>query len=168
MPKTRQKYAGEDDNKYYKENSTKSRCIPDDPRYYTEPEVKPRSVSKSTQGDKYDKTFSRNDRDRDRSERDSKSGRSQEYYEESTINRKSAQFRQRSPSPEDDVKAPRDRFKDAKEKFLLMERERLEKERRRPEPPISPVRLKEKLQSYSKRQEGSYSKENSRSNYDDR
>lgn len=152
VPKTRQKYSNEEDAKYYKEPTTKSRCIPDDPRYYTEPEAKPRPSSKSS-----DKGF--------RSERDSKSVRSQEYYEESTVSRKNPQLRQRSPSPED-VKAPRDRFKDAKEKFLLMEKERLEKERRRPEPPISPVRLKEKMQPFAKRQEG-YPKDQ-RSGYDDR
>lgn len=46
---------------------------------------------------------------------------------------KSAQQRQRSPSPDDNT-SPRDRFKDAKEKFLSMEKERLSQE-----PPISPV-----------------------------
>lgn len=70
------------------------------------------------------------------SDRDSKS-RSTEYLVEEV--RKRPGLRQRSPSPiENDT--PRDRFKDAKEKFLLLEKERLEQvERLRKEPPISPT-----------------------------
>ncbi|KAJ8969628.1 hypothetical protein NQ314_001664, partial [Rhamnusium bicolor] len=169
VPKTRQKYS-EENTKYYKEETPKrqTRCIPDDPRYYTEPDIKPRAASKSSQNGKFEKIYSRSERGRERSDRDEKSVRSQEYYEESTLNRKNPQSRQRSPSP-DDIKAPRDRFKDAKEKFLLMERERLENERRRPEPPISPVHLKEKQQPYVKRHENiAHNKEQSRSGYDER
>ncbi|XP_067014676.1 serine/arginine repetitive matrix protein 2 [Anabrus simplex] len=66
--------------------------------------------------------------------------------------RRQAEERQRSPSPShahsNGPLSPRDRFKDAKEKFLLLEKERLEEqgklERRRQlnnniEPPISPA-----------------------------
>ncbi|XP_022189003.1 serine/arginine repetitive matrix protein 1-like [Nilaparvata lugens] len=64
--------------------------------------------------------------------------------------RRNAEERQRSPSPSLPPDTPRERFNDAKEKFLLLERERLEEqerqvqllnsERRRQnvEPPISP------------------------------
>ncbi|XP_018334788.1 uncharacterized protein LOC108743699 [Agrilus planipennis] len=54
---------------------------------------------------------------------------------------KRPELRQRTPSPLENV-SPKDRFKDAKEKFLLMEKERLEQERIRGvvEPPISPTR----------------------------
>lgn len=45
--------------------------------------------------------------------------------------RRGAELRQRSPSPDDDDASPRDRFKDAKEKFLLMERERIQEQHRR-------------------------------------
>ncbi|KAJ8958052.1 hypothetical protein NQ318_002062 [Aromia moschata] len=169
IPKARQKYAPEEDTKYYKEESSKrqSRCIPDDPRYYTEPEIKPRPVSKPSSNDKFEKMYGRSDRDREW-EREEKAIRSQEFYEESTMSRKNPQLRQRSPSPEE-TKAPRDRFKDAKEKFLLMEKERLENERRRPEPPISPVNVKDKQQQYVKRNGNmGYSKEPSRSSYDER
>lgn len=64
-------------------------------------------------------------------------------YSESN-HRKNAESRQRSPSPEELI-SPKDRFKDAKEKFLLMEKERIEEERRnRIELPISPIVNKEK------------------------
>lgn len=53
-----------------------------------------------------------------------------ENFEESSKNRRSAQFRQRSPSPEIVKVSPQDRFRDAKEKFLSMERERLANQRR--------------------------------------
>ncbi|CAH0549472.1 unnamed protein product [Brassicogethes aeneus] len=129
VAKTRQKYAGDESNsKYYKENSryyqetTKptGKFMPEDPRYY-EPE-KPR---RKPSPEKYSS----------RSERDEKISRSKEYFEEVSI-RRAAQYRQRSPSPPEECKAPRDRFKDAKEKFLLMERV--------PEPPSPPHNSKEK------------------------
>lgn len=66
--------------------------------------------------------------------------------------RKWSERRQRSPSPIDKV-SPRDRFKDAKEKFLLLERERMddqERTRKSVEPAISPVR---KERHFAKRQE---------------
>ncbi|XP_063927262.1 uncharacterized protein LOC135140582 [Zophobas morio] len=56
------------------------------------------------------------------------------YYYQSRS--KSAQHRQRSPPSEDDNTSPRDRFQDAKEKFLSMEKER---GTQKLEPPISPV-----------------------------
>lgn len=45
--------------------------------------------------------------------------------------RRGAEQRQRSPSPGEEDVSPRDRFKDAKEKFLLMERERIQEQQRR-------------------------------------
>lgn len=62
-----------------------------------------------------------------------KSSRSkEELFEEMTMRRRrEAEQRQRSPSPDEDDVSPRDRFKDAKEKFLLMERERIQEQQRR-------------------------------------
>ncbi|KAF5286551.1 hypothetical protein FQA39_LY16234 [Lamprigera yunnana] len=66
-----------------------------------------------------------------------KFSRSTEYLLEE---RKRPSLRQRSPSPVTN-ETPRERFKDAKEKFLLLEKERLEEqERLRKEAPISPTR----------------------------
>ncbi|XP_056635551.1 trichohyalin [Diorhabda sublineata] len=142
-PKIRQRYPS-DDSKFYKgtfrsdgsDPKSPTRSSPDDSRYYTEPEIKPRSLSRPSQKDNYSKS---------RSDREEKSVRSQELFED---HRKIGQFRSPTPSS-DDIKAPSDRFKNAKEKFMLMERERLEIERRRPEPPISPTNVKEK--PFSKR-----------------
>ncbi|XP_017785087.1 PREDICTED: SUN domain-containing protein 2 [Nicrophorus vespilloides] len=56
-----------------------------------------------------------------------------QYYEDTLKKRAAASGRQRSPSPkyvEDIPVSPRDRFKDAKEKFLLLERERIDQELR--------------------------------------
>lgn len=66
-------------------------------------------------------------------------------------------------------KAPRDRFKDAKEKFLLMEKERIENRRREPEPPISPTIHRDKIHFVKRHQSMAYpSKEHLRHKYDDR
>ncbi|XP_076255233.1 uncharacterized protein LOC143193136 isoform X1 [Rhynchophorus ferrugineus] len=98
-----------------------------------------------------------------------------EYYDNTTssINRRHPQFRQRSPTAVDESKiplqAPKDRFIDAKEKFLLMEKERQDEERRRPEPPISPTILKDRIRFLKRHQSMAYpSKEHIRDNYDDR
>nr|XP_023015404.1 uncharacterized protein LOC111504914 [Leptinotarsa decemlineata] len=169
VPKVRQRYVPEEAIKYYQDSSRSSdrgpksptRCNPDDPRYYTEPVIDPKSIPRPTSHKENSGKL------RSKSEREERSARSQEYFEENTLNRRNAQYRQASPAS-DEVKAPRDRFKDAKEKFLLMERERLENERRGPEPPISPVQLKEK-QPYGKKYEnGGYGKETSRNSYDER
>lgn len=45
--------------------------------------------------------------------------------------RRRPEDRQRTPTPPEDNVTPKERFKDAKEKFLLLERERLEEERNR-------------------------------------
>ncbi|XP_072380179.1 uncharacterized protein [Diabrotica undecimpunctata] len=140
MPKVRQRYPSED-SKFYKEafrhdNSgpkSPSRSSPDNSRYYSEPEIKPRSMPRPTQKDNFLKSQSRSDREE-------KSLKSQDYYDDG---RKNCQIRSGTPSS-DDIKAPSDRFKNAKEKFMLMERERLEHEKRRPEPPISPTNVKDK------------------------
>lgn len=99
---------------------------PDDPRFYDND--KSRTIEKS----KYE---------RQHSEKSNSRYSEEEYYKSS---RKNAELRQRSASPEEKV-SPKDRFKDAKEKFLLMEKERLEDEQRnRIETPISPVINKER------------------------
>jgi hypothetical protein len=95
----------------------------DSPRTYKEPPV-PKTRQKYVAEDKY----------YDRKEKyipdDSR------YYEPRPKSASQIRARQRSPSPEDNKTSPRDRFKDAKEKFLSMEKERIS---HRPEPPISPV-----------------------------
>ncbi|KAG5866708.1 hypothetical protein JTB14_033348 [Gonioctena quinquepunctata] len=171
VPKARQRYVPEEVTKYYQENSRGSdrgpksptRCVPDDPRYYTDPEIEPKSIPRPSPHKESSGKV------RSKSEKEERSVRPQEYFEESTLNRRKAQYTQPPPAS-DDVKAPRDRFKDAKDKFLLMEKERLENERRRPEPPISPVQLNEK-QPYGKRYEKSgysNSREPPRNGYDER
>ncbi|XP_050293001.1 uncharacterized protein LOC126733652 [Anthonomus grandis grandis] len=126
----------------------KDKFNPNDPRFY-EPRSPPRP-----QRDTEEFTF------------DTK----RYYYEDATnsINRRQSQFRQRSPTP-DEVKAPRDRFKDAKEKFLLMEKERLEQERRNPEPPISPTIQRDKIHFIKRHQSMAYpSKDHLRTKYEER
>ncbi|KAL1489427.1 hypothetical protein ABEB36_014323 [Hypothenemus hampei] len=90
----------------------------------------------------------------------------EKYYYEGSINRRHAQFRQRSPSPEE-VKAPRDRFKDAKEKFLLMEMERLEQARRNPEPLISPHIQRDKIHFVKRHQSMAYTSKDLRNTHED-
>ncbi|CAH1954361.1 unnamed protein product [Acanthoscelides obtectus] len=131
VPKIRQKYPSDhyNDQGGYDSQVKSGRPKSSDARYYDDQEpVKPRSVSN----------------DYDRSEiREERSKRPQELFDSNSMGMRNGRYRQRSPDSHlDEVKAPRDRFKDAKEKFLLMERERLEKERnlKRPESPISPVR----------------------------
>lgn len=164
VPKTRQKIPT-DNEKYYKETSRyfedKPKFKSDDSRYY-EPEIKPRTkLIKEKYDDRKDERSIRSDYKEDRSIR-----RSDDYFDEpTTINRRQAQYRQRSPSPEEAKVSPRDRFKDAKEKFLLMERERLEQERKRPEPPISPV---QRDKTFLKRHESMAYTSKEKSSFEDR
>lgn len=73
--------------------------------------------------------------------------------------RQVAEYRQRSPSPKQIIieTSPKDRFKDAKEKFLLLEKQRLEEEERlallrrnnvQVEKPISPVNNRRSMAQY--------------------
>nr|CAH7737807.1 unnamed protein product [Callosobruchus chinensis] len=148
VPKTRQKYPKDhyNDQSGYDSEIKVSRSKSDDSRYYADQEpVK----SRSTNND-YNRGYSRSE------VREEWSKPSQEHFDSNSMGMRNGQYRQRSPdSHVGEVKAPQDRFKDAKEKFLLMERERLEKERslKRPESPISPVRRYDN---------------HSRPNYDDR
>ncbi|KAF5304203.1 hypothetical protein FQR65_LT08010 [Abscondita terminalis] len=83
--------------------------------------------------------------------------RSTEYLVE---DRKRVNLRQRSPSPTDN-ETPRERFKDAKEKFLLLEKERLDE---RKEAPISPTHDKPEPAPRSLQHER-YQKESSAERY---
>ncbi|XP_030754869.1 trichohyalin isoform X1 [Sitophilus oryzae] len=165
VPKTRQKFLDkEDSGKSYRDNKEsreiRAKVNSNDSRYYE---------SKSLQRNRdYERDYNN----------DSKQGyryeAKPEYFENSTnsINRRQPQFRQRSP-PDEEIKvplqAPKDRFMDAKEKFLLMEKERLEQERRRPEPPISPTIQKDKIHFIKRHQSMAYtSKDHLRNNYEDR
>ncbi|KAH1011819.1 hypothetical protein HUJ04_001106 [Dendroctonus ponderosae] len=153
VPKARQKYM--DDDAKFRNPKTKSN--PNDPRYY-----EPRGAQKPIRSGR--------DFDRDEKKEFSFSSNADQFYYEATssINRRQPQYRQRSPTP-DEIKAPRDRFKDAKEKFLLMEKERLEHERRNPEPPISPTIQRDKIHFVKRHQSMAYpSKDHLRSKFDDR
>ncbi|XP_060533696.1 uncharacterized protein LOC132706393 isoform X2 [Cylas formicarius] len=156
VPKSRESLL-EKDNDGKRVSGSKERrgkkIDPIDPRYYEpEPDKPARPRAKERELDRY-----RGETDR-------------QYFEDSDASRvrRSAQYRQRTPSP-DEIKAPRDRFNDAKEKFLLMERERLQQERRRPEPPISPTIHKDKAPGYLKRNQSmAYgSKDHLRRSYDE-
>ncbi|KAH1018260.1 hypothetical protein HUJ05_006065 [Dendroctonus ponderosae] len=153
VPKARQKYV-DDDAKF---RGPKTKSNPNDPRYY-----EPRGAQKPIRSGR--------DFDRDEKKEFSFSSNADQFYYEGTssINRRQPQYRQRSPTP-DEIKAPRDRFKDAKEKFLLMEKERLEHERRNPEPPISPTIQRDKIHFVKRHQSMAYpSKDHLRSKFDDR
>lgn len=86
----------------------RQKFAPDDPRFYSD---KPRSRTPEKHQNLEPKPRQKYHTD--------------EYSEQP---RKNPELRQRSPSPEDVT--PRDRFKDAKEKFQLLEKERLEQERK--------------------------------------
>ncbi|KAL3271152.1 hypothetical protein HHI36_021650 [Cryptolaemus montrouzieri] len=87
-----------------------------DHRYFgEEPRPRPKSV---------------NELERQRYPREKEEYRQSEFFDDSKANRRKAQLRQRSPSPEIAKVSPQDRFKDAKEKFLSMERERLANQRK--------------------------------------
>lgn len=106
---------------------TRRQFTPEKPKYFDE--LKLRSLPKLHHAELYEQTSS-----------ERKSVRSQQdYYDENPERSKKMlpQYRQRSPSLEE-IKHPKDRFKDAKNKFLLMEQECLVEDRR-PESPISPV-----------------------------
>ncbi|CAG9821444.1 unnamed protein product [Phaedon cochleariae] len=134
VPKVRQRYANEEGTKYYPLEARRSKSPPK--RVPTE-DSRHFVETKPAQKDGLRSVSNRSDQ----------STRSQDGARRQAL---------------EEVKAPRDRFKDAKEKFLLMERERLEGERGRPEPPISPVRIKEK--PFQKR----FEKEPARNIYDNR
>ncbi|CAG9767843.1 unnamed protein product [Ceutorhynchus assimilis] len=162
VPKTRQKINEKDElsGRNFNGNKEKSKINPIDPRYY-EPRTPPKTNRSSHDFD--NRGFSNN-----KEEFSYNSSKDKYYYEGNSINMREPQFRQRSPSP-DDVKAPRDRFKDAKEKFLLMEKDRLEQERRQPEPPISPTIHRDKIHFIKRHQSMAYpSKEHIRNKYEDR
>lgn len=149
VPKARQKYALEEkfysENSRYKENGryykdgaksmerSKQKHISDESRYYTNEKKGSRSESGLER-------YSIHSDSMQPSEKSSRSKYSHDDYLIESDPRKRPELRQRSPSPVENV-SPRDRFKDAKEKFLLLERERLEEqERLRKEAPISPTR----------------------------
>lgn len=156
--KSRSKFSAEDP-RYYSEETSRSnsrnekryydvetpkpveksrqKCIPDDPRYYDpEPKIQEKHYSRKM-----------SDRESKPSDKSSRSKYSQdEYYEDrhSPVGtRRRPETRQRSPSPEPNV-SPRDRFKDAKEKFLLLEQDRL----RNQEVPASPTKDKSFLKRH--------------------
>ncbi|XP_066144895.1 uncharacterized protein [Euwallacea fornicatus] len=153
VPKTRQRVVEglETNNRCGKSN-------PNDPRYYES-----QTPQKSNRASHINNDFESTKRDDF-----SFNSAPDRYYFEGSINRRHPQFRQRSPTP-DEVKAPRDRFNDAKEKFLLMEKERLEQEVRNPEPPISPTIHKEKIHFVKRHQSMAYaSKDHLRNKFEDR
>lgn len=154
-------YQGEQKSRYFEGEREKirTRYPPDDPRFYSEYEDKRNDYyrnSKYHQDERYynesnktpekpqQKKFNAEDprfyTDSRHSEKSSRSKYSQEdsprskyqddYFDEPEP-RKRAEDRQRSPSPPEENASPKDRFKDAKEKFLLLERERTENERSR-------------------------------------
>lgn len=95
--------------RFLEEMKQRQKYAPDDPRFYAD---KPRSQTLEKHQNVEPKPRQ-------------KYHKEVEYYEQP---RKNPDLRQRSPSPEDVT--PRDRFKDAKEKFQLLEKERLEQERK--------------------------------------
>lgn len=108
IPKARQKYPP-DESKYNK-------------RYEEEREYQ----EEQQQQQRYKDEFKRKQKHQNIEIKPRQKHIKEEYFE---ITRKNPDLRQRSPSPPIDV-TPRDRFKDAKEKFLLLEKERLEQERK--------------------------------------
>lgn len=128
VPKTRQKYQDYPPEKYnYHDQETKQRPRSSVERYQKDDRRYPEEDFRGRPKSANDNLDNRNYRNQDSFE---------DYH-----NRRLPQYRQRSPSPPEDVKvSPKDRFKDAKEKFLSMEKERQEMEKsRRDEPPITPV-----------------------------
>lgn len=127
VPKTRQKYSA-DDPRFYSDEKKSDR--------YSKQEIKPRQKYSADDPRFYDQP---DDKDKYRSyekqtDRSLRSKCSQQDYFDEPIKRRNDH---RSPTPED--VSPRDRFKDAKEKFLLLERDRIEQERKyRQEALVSP------------------------------
>ncbi|KAK9746717.1 hypothetical protein QE152_g5951 [Popillia japonica] len=133
VPKIRQKYSPED--RFYPDEKKSDRYVKE--RHHIE-ESKPRQKYSADDPRFYDPPTKEKDKYRsfDSKDRSIRSSCSQQEYFEDSIKR-------RPQSPEDVT--PRDRFKDAKEKFLLLERDRLEQERKyRQEALISPNKDKHK------------------------
>lgn len=135
-PIERKKYVddwNEKDRRYSREKFIENFAYEEYDREYRDPPM-PRARQNVRQND-WQKKMVRQDSGIERYS--DKMSRSTEYLLE---DRKRIGLRQRSPSPIDN-ETPRERFKDAKEKFLLLEKERLEEqERLRKEAPISPTR----------------------------
>lgn len=129
VPKVRQKL-NEDSRYHSSDKNSKQRILMEEIKCYNDKKM-PRPQMGSIHS---------SDRESKPSERSSRSKYSHDDYLVDPDMRKRPEHRQRSPSPVDNI-TPRDRFKDAKEKFLLMEKERIEEQERvRKEIPISPVR----------------------------
>lgn len=134
VPKTRQKYIAEDikyNSKRYDEeerefNNNNQQQEQMKQRYIEEMKRKHQMHKNEENNGRYYGT------ERSNASSSVESKQRQKYvkdYYESTSRKSAPESRQRSPSPVEDV-TPRDRFKDAKEKFLLLEKERLEQERK--------------------------------------
>lgn len=122
------KYQQED--RYYQENKSlekpQKKFNAEDPRFYSDT----RQSEKSSRS-KY-------------SQEDPRQKYQDDFFDDHPESRRRAEDRQRSPSPPEENASPKERFKDAKEKFLLLERERHEEERNRREILHTPSNIKDK------------------------
>lgn len=146
------------EERYYPENKTlekpQKKFNPEDPRFYSDTrqseksnrskysqEETPRPKypqeepprSKYSQEEPSRSKYSQEETPRSKypQEEPPRSKYQDDFFDDHSEPRRRAEDRQRSPSPPEENASPKDRFKDAKEKFLLLERERLEDERNR-------------------------------------
>lgn len=109
----------QEERHYYQESKTlekptKMKFNPEDPRFYSESRHSEKSSrSKYSQEEAPRLKYSQDD-----------------FFDDVSESRRRPEDRQRSPTPPEINVSPRDRFKDAKEKFLLLERDRLEEQER--------------------------------------